>query len=105
MRRSTTMIAMAAAAVIGLGVTPAQAATGQVVVFSVEGQPLKVYQDPTGCQRLPSLAHVLDNLTDQPVRVFADPFCTVPATLPTTGVGVLPPGYGTHVTGVGSFSA
>ncbi|MFF7159537.1 hypothetical protein [Streptomyces sp. NPDC008139] len=105
MRRSTTMIAMAAVAVVGLAATPAQAATGQVVVFSVEGQPLKVYQDPTGCQRLPVTAHVLDNLTDQPVKVFADPFCTLPATLPTSGVGVLPPGYGTHVTGVGSFSA
>lgn len=105
MRLITTAAALAAAAAVGLAAAPAHAATGQVVVFSTEVQPLDVYQDPSGCNRLPALAHVLDNQTDQDIRVYADPFCTIPATLPVSGIGVLPAGYGTHVSGVGSFSA
>ncbi|WP_335974406.1 MULTISPECIES: hypothetical protein [Streptomycetaceae] len=105
MRLITTAAALAAAAVVGLASAPAQAASGQVVVFSTEVQPLDTYQDPSGCQQLPPLAHVLDNLTDAPIKVYADPFCTIPATLPSSGIGVLAPGYGTHVSGVGSFSA
>ncbi len=105
-RPTAVLAALAAAlATLGLAAAPAQAATGQVVVFSTEVQPLQVFQDPTGCHRLPPLAHVLDNLTDQQIKVYADPFCTIPATLPTSGIGVLAPGYGTHVSGVGSFSA
>ncbi|MGW5348913.1 hypothetical protein ACWERV_00150 [Streptomyces sp. NPDC004031] len=106
MRLTTTAAALAAAAAVTLTATPAHAATpGQVVVFSTELQPLDVYQNPTGCTRLPALAHVIDNLTPQPIKVYADPFCTIPATLPTSGLGILPPGYGSHVTGAGSFSA
>ncbi|WP_042421426.1 hypothetical protein [Streptacidiphilus anmyonensis] len=107
MRRSATalvltLLTLSAACLAG---APAQAATGQVVVFSTELQPLDVYQNPTGCVKLPLLAHVLDNLTDQSIRVYADPNCTVPATLPdANGVGSLPPNHGSHVTGIGSFS-
>jgi hypothetical protein len=105
MRRLTTTFSAlaAAAAVAALGLAaaaPAQAATGQVVVFSTEIQPLDVYTDPTGCHRLPITSHVIDNLTDQPIHVFLDPFCTVPAPIP-----VLAPNYGSHVSNVGSFSA
>jgi hypothetical protein len=105
MRLIPTAAALAAAAVVGLAAAPAHAATGQVVVFSTEVQPLEVHQDPSGCHQLPPLAHVIDNLTDATIKVYADPFCTIPATLPISGIGELPPGYGTHVTGVGSFSA
>ncbi|MBF9069250.1 hypothetical protein [Streptacidiphilus fuscans] len=110
MRRSATVIAGALAAftaLVGLAAGPAQAATGQVVVFSTELQPLDIYQNPTGCQKLPPLSHVVDNLTDSTIRVYADPFCTIPASLPGSGggVGTLAAGYGTHVSGVGSFSA
>lgn len=106
-RTLTALAAAAAAALLALAApaTVAEAATGQVVVFSTEAQPLDVYTDPTGCQKLPPLAHVLDNLTDAPIRVYADPYCTVPATLPDGAPGTLRPNYGTHVTGIGSFRA
>ncbi|MGW5263485.1 hypothetical protein ACWEQG_21150 [Microbispora sp. NPDC004025] len=77
---------------------PAHAATGQVVVFSTEHQPLDIYTDPTGCYKLRITAHSLDNQTDAPVAVYADPFCLTP------GITVQP-GYGAHLTpGSGSFS-
>jgi hypothetical protein len=70
---------------------PAQAVSGQVVVFSTEAQPLDTYQDLSGCRQLPPPAHMLDNPTDAPVKVHADTFCTLPATLPP-GIGALAPG-------------
>ena len=73
--------------------------------FSTELQPLTVYTNPQGCEQLPTLAHVLDNETSSDIQVFVDPFCTIPATLPVSGIGVLPAGYGTHITGAGSFRA
>jgi hypothetical protein len=77
---------------------PAQAATGQVVVFEHELIPLSVYTDPTGCTKLPMAAHVLINQTDEPVRIYADPLCLLPS------LTVLP-GNGSHVApGSGSFS-
>ncbi|MFF0393466.1 hypothetical protein ACFYS8_32930 [Kitasatospora sp. NPDC004615] len=93
---------MAAASVLGLA-APAPAATrsanGQVVVFSTELQPLDVYSNPSGCQQLPTAAHVLSNQTDAPVRVYGNPLCLGPSV-------TVQPGYGTHVPGgAGSFSA
>ncbi|MBS2545297.1 hypothetical protein KGQ19_00295 [Catenulispora sp. NL8] len=96
---------IAAATLIGVATAPAQAATGSVVVFSTELQPLTVYTNPQGCQQLPTLAHVLDNETSSDIQVFADPFCAIPVTLPIGGNGVLPAGCGTHITGGGSFRA
>ncbi|WP_199573114.1 hypothetical protein [Streptomyces murinus] len=99
-RAKAVLVALVAVgAVLGL-TAPAQAdASGDVVVFSTEVQPLDVYHDPAGCQRLPALAHVLSNLSDQPVRIYANPFCLGPSL-------VVQPGYGTHVPGgAGSFSA
>ncbi|MFC4857162.1 hypothetical protein [Actinophytocola glycyrrhizae] len=73
-------------------------ATGEVVVFSVESTELTVVENPSGCVKLPTAAHVLVNQTDKPVRVHGDPFCVTP------GLTVAP-GYGSHVAaGSGSFS-
>jgi hypothetical protein len=78
---------------------PAQAATGDVTVFSTELQPLDVYHDPVGCVKLPVAAHVLTNQTSSDVRVYADPFCLTPNL-------TVQPGYGSHVApGSGSFFA
>lgn len=102
MRLTTPLAALATAAAVatvGLAAAPAQAAaTGQVVVFSTEFQPLDVYTDPDGCHKLPITSHVVDNLTDQPIKIYGDPFCLTPGL-------TIAPGYGSHVSGVGSFSA
>ena len=80
-----------AAAVVLVPVSPAaQAATGRVVVFSVEVTPLKTYDDPEGCQSLPAGAHVLANLTDGAVTIYGDPTCFAPLV-------TVEKGYGTHV--------
>ncbi|WP_447008208.1 hypothetical protein ACRAKI_17730 [Saccharothrix isguenensis] len=73
----------------------AQAATGQVVVFSVETVPLETYKNPHGCKALPDGAHVLANLTDDDVTIFSDQRCLMP--LLTVGEG-----YGTHVLPLGA---
>lgn len=102
MRRTALTVLIAAATLIGVAAAPAQAAPGRVVVFSNESLPLSVYQDPQGCQQLPKPAHVLDNETGSDIRVYADSECRFPATVLD---GVLKAGYGTHVTGIGSFWA
>jgi hypothetical protein len=77
---------------------PAQAATGQVVVFSAEFIALDVFTDPSGCHKIPISGHVLNNQTDQTVQIYGDPFCMSPS-LPVQ------PGYGAHVPPMsGSFS-
>lgn len=81
-----------------LAPAPALAATGQVVVFQLEPIPLEIYNDPSGCMKLPMAAHVLDNQTDKVVRVYGDPFCFGPSL-------AVRPGYGSHVQpGSGSFA-
>jgi hypothetical protein len=78
---------------------PADAATGDVTVFSTELQPLDVFHNPTGCLKLPLAAHVLVNQTSSDVRTYADPLCLSPSL-------TIHPGYGSHVApGSGSFSA
>ncbi|MEU6414051.1 hypothetical protein [Microbispora sp. NPDC046933] len=68
------------------------------MVFSTEIQPLGIYTDPTGCTKLPITAHSLDNQTDAPVVVYADPLCLTP------GITVNP-GHGAHLPPhSGSFS-
>lgn len=90
---------IATVSVLGLTESAQAAASGDVVVFSSEFQPLNTYSNPEGCQHLPPAAHVLSNLTDSPVKVYGDPFCLTPSL-------VVQPGYGTHVPGgAGSFSA
>jgi hypothetical protein len=99
MRRISAFIALGVAGLLMATTTaPAQAATGQVVVFSTELTPLKTYDNPDGCYLFPPMAHVLNNQTNAPVRIHSDPFCVSPAML------VLP-GFGMHVPGgFGSFS-
>ncbi|MFC8717937.1 hypothetical protein [Kitasatospora sp. NPDC057198] len=100
--RAILVSLMAAGSVLALAApapAAARSASGDVAVFSTEVQPLDVYHDPAGCQQLPAMAHVLNNLTDRPVKVYGNPFCLGPSV-------VVQPGYGTHVPGgAGSFSA
>ncbi|PYC73885.1 hypothetical protein C7C46_24945 [Streptomyces tateyamensis] len=105
MRRTVLTVMLAAATLTGVAAAPAQAATGQVVVYSTQLEPLTVYQDPQGCTQLPPFAHVLNNQTDATVTVYADRWCTLPFTENALTLGQLAPGYGTHVTGAGSFRA
>ncbi|MFF7789823.1 hypothetical protein [Streptomyces sp. NPDC007991] len=100
MRAKSLLVSLVAAgSVLGLAGGAQAAASGDVVVFSTELQPLDVYRDPEGCRQLPAAAHVLSNLTDQPVKIYSNPFCLGPSL-------VVQPGYGTHVPGgAGSFSA
>jgi hypothetical protein len=77
---------------------PAQAAaTGRVVVFNNEVVHLTVYEDPSGCYALPVGAHVVTNLTNGDIRIYADLMCLSPSL-------TVKPGYGSHVSAVGSFS-
>ncbi|MEV4368579.1 hypothetical protein AB0J71_16025 [Nonomuraea sp. NPDC049637] len=97
-RLAALTLALACATVPLLAPAPALAATGQVVVFQAELVPLEIYDDPSGCTRLPLAAHVLSNQTDRPVRVHGDPFCLGPSV-------TIQPGFGSHVpAGSGSFS-
>ncbi|MER5634567.1 hypothetical protein [Streptomyces nitrosporeus] len=92
-------LVLAAGAAVGLAQTPAVAAEGTVSVFRTEVESLSVYENPKGCHKLPATAHVLNNDTDGPVRVYGDPFCLGPSV-------TVAPGYGSHVApGSGSFSA
>ena|SRR5215203_6181059 len=96
--RSALTAALAAFAFVGAAAAPAVAASGEVSVFETELNPLSTYENPAGCHKLPPAAHVLSNRTDQPVRIYGDPFC-MGASL------TVQPGYGAHVaSGSGSFS-
>jgi hypothetical protein len=98
MRSRALLISLVAAgSMLGLA-SPAHAASGEVAVFSNEFEPLAVYKDPSGCHSLRPGAHQLNNGTDAPVKVYADPFCLTPLL-------TVQPGYGTHVPPTaGSFS-
>ena len=86
-----------AAVVLVVPVSPvAQAAVGQVVVFTIEADQLAVYENPRGCRELPIGAHVLSNVTDRKLAIHADPACMTPSLL------VVEPGYGTHVPPAGA---
>lgn len=73
----------------------AQAATGAVVVFSVETSPLGTYENPEGCHALPPGAHVLANLTDGDVTIYSDAWCVA-------RLVSVKRGYGTHVPTLGA---
>lgn len=78
--------------------TPALAAGGNVVVFESEFTKVVTYDNPSGCYKLPLLAHVLVNQTGKDVRIYLDPLCLASSM-------TVPPGYGSHVAiGTGSFS-
>ncbi|WP_369200356.1 hypothetical protein [Streptomyces sp. PU-14G] len=101
MRKFRPVLVAAATAftALALGSGTASAATGDVTVFETEFQPLTRYENPEGCHKLPPAAHVLTNNTDQPVKIYGDPFCMTPSL-------TVQPGHGSHVApGSGSFSA
>ncbi|MFI9450005.1 hypothetical protein [Amycolatopsis sp. NPDC052450] len=77
---------------------PAEAAAGNVVVFSTEFQRLDTFRNPEGCNKLPVAAHVLANLSSSDLVIHGDPFCLTPGLTVRAG-------YGSHVAaGSGSFS-
>ncbi|MEV4502450.1 hypothetical protein [Streptomyces klenkii] len=86
---------------VALAVAPtmvAQAATGSVVVYSIDELPLDVYKNPTGCKLLPEAAHVLANLTDQDVQLYGDTKCE-------TAGETVPADHGVHIpSGTKAFS-
>jgi hypothetical protein len=68
-------------------------------LLETEMQQLTTYENPDGCHKLPLAAHVLNNQTDEPVRIYGDPLCLGPSV-------TVEPGHGSHVPpGSGSFSA
>ena len=101
MRRIASLAAAAAVAVGGVvaGAAPAQASTGEVVVFTTEFEKLRHYPDPASgsCHRLPETAHVLVNLTDSDVRMHAGPTCFGPG-------AEVAPDHGWHAPPSGMFS-
>ena len=95
----TAGLVLAAGALAAVPGTAAAAPTEQVTVFQTELQSLKTFENPSGCHQLPPGSHVLANQTDEPVRIYGDPFCVGPSV-------TIPPGHGSHVApGSGSFSA
>ena len=89
---------LAATALLVSAGPPAQAAAGRVAVFSTEFTPVKIYNSPRGCNKLPPDAHVLVNLTNTEIVVHGDPFCLTPGL-------VVKEEYGSHVpAGSGAFS-
>lgn len=102
MRRLVLALAAPAAgifAVLSAAGTASAAADGDVSVFRTEVSPLSVYQNPSGCTKLPADSHVLMNRSDKPVTIYADPFCGTPGL-------TIQPDHGAHVPpGSGSFSA
>lgn len=102
MRLNARLLLAATAATLTAGfptATAGAAAAEQVLVFSTELEPVATYDSPSGCQKAPATAHVLINNTDEPVRVYGDPFCLTPSL-------VVAPGHGSHIPpGTGSFSA
>lgn len=102
MRPFVSTVALAAAgllAVLALPGTASAASNGDVTVFRTELSPLTVYENPTGCTKLPADSHVLVNRSDKPVTVYGDPFCLTPGL-------TVQPDHGAHVApGSGSFKA
>ncbi|RKS09722.1 hypothetical protein DFP74_5464 [Nocardiopsis sp. Huas11] len=88
-----------AAATVLIGTGPAQAATGEVIVFTTELEELTTYQDPASgsCMALPATAHVVINRTDADVYIHPGRTCFLP------GVQVAPD-HGWHAPPSGMFS-
>ena len=124
--RNTLMALIAGAGLTAALVGPALASSGPVstgragpaaapvtgpavVVFSLEGSQLEfqgtrlaIFSDPSGCYALPPGAHVIDNLTNAAITLYADPVCWTPVSPP---FGRIEPGFGAHVSPFGSFRA
>ncbi len=99
MRRLLTYLGapLVSCALVGIFISPAQAANGQIVIFVADYQDVAVFDNPSGCELLPVGSHVLVNLTDEQVTFYQDPLCV------TDGPGI-DPGQGAHVPAfAGSF--
>jgi hypothetical protein len=94
---AVSVLIVAATTLVTASTASAESA-GKVTVFSTEFAALSVWDNPTGCVKLPFDAHVLVNQTDRDIQLHGDPFCLTP------GPSVLP-GFGSHVApGSGAFS-
>jgi hypothetical protein len=100
LRRTAVLPLLAALMAASAPAHAADPATGQVIAFTNELQPVTVTVNPVGCTKLPVLAHVLINQTDRTVQLYADPNCLFPS-VPFVTVR---PGHGSHVSAVGSFN-
>ncbi|QBI55521.1 hypothetical protein [Streptomonospora litoralis] len=107
-RSSPVLASLSAAVMTGALVLStagtAHAATGEVVIYKSEVQPLETYRNPpTGeCYALPGTVHILLNQTDVEVTIHSNPNCLFP------GIPVQP-NHGWHappsgITGPFSFS-
>jgi hypothetical protein len=96
--RSAVAAVLLAIGALAISAAPANAQGGRVVVFQSEFQPLTQYADPAGCYNMPALAHVIDNLTSRPIKLYTAPNCLGPYLQ-------IRPDYGSHIHGLGSFSA
>lgn len=100
MRASRPGFALLSTAVLLVGTgTPANSAAGEVVLYSNEFTKVTTVVDPVNCTLLPIGAHLMLNLTDQPMALYLDPLCLL-STVPASSVA---PGGGGHVLFIGSF--
>ncbi|MBW4718455.1 hypothetical protein [Saccharothrix obliqua] len=90
MKRFATLV-LAALATTALTAPVANAAAGEVIVYTAEVVPVAVFKDPKGCHAVPNGAHVLVNRTDEEVEVYGVPGCLG---LPILAVEK---SYGSHV--------
>ncbi|WP_436491878.1 hypothetical protein [Actinokineospora sp. HUAS TT18] len=98
--KSLSAALLAGAALTSLA--PAAAATpGQVVAFTHEFTPLRIWDNPTGCHALDPGTHLIFNQLDRPITIYADPACL----FPIEPFARVKPGFGSHVSAVGSFRA
>ncbi|AQU70260.1 hypothetical protein [Streptomyces niveus] len=97
--RAVLVSLVAAVSVLGLaGAAPAaERATGDVVIYSTELQPLNVLHNPEECHQLSPTAHQISNQTDKPVTMYQFPGCVGPE------AWTLKPGFGVHTAGMASF--
>jgi hypothetical protein len=89
---------LAAAPARAAAPSPSGTSANEVVIFQNELQPVTEYKNPHGCYNLPTFSHVLGNLTDRPIKVYAAPNCMGPSV-------TFPAGWGTHAFAPGSFAA
>ena len=92
MRRLLTYLGvlLVSCALVGSFASPASAANGQVMVFVADYTEVVVFDNPSGCESLPAGAHVLINMTDEPVSLYGGPGCSGFAS-------EVEPGDGAHV--------
>ncbi|GAA2786719.1 hypothetical protein [Crossiella cryophila] len=74
-RAALTLAAVLAAGAALTGTAQATPAIGEVIVYTVDTLPVVVFDNPTGCKKIPLGAHVLINRTNRPVEIYANPMC------------------------------